>query len=105
MFNYTFLTSLGNLGSGSLHQLILIGSIILVFYFFMIRPQYRRQREQKNFLDQIKKGEPLISIGGIHGRVYEVSDDTVTLEIDNKGSKITIAKNAISLEASQKQGK
>ena len=105
MLNYIFLTLLDNLGNGSMHQLILIGSIVLVFYFFMIRPQYKRQKDQRKFLDQLKKGDPLISIGGIHGKMCEASDDTVTLEIDSKGSKITIAKSAISLEASQKQAK
>ena len=89
--------------SSSMHQIFLIGSIALVFYFFMIRPQHKRQREQKNFLEQLKKGDSLVTIGGIHGNVYSVTDDTVTLDIDNKGAKLTISNGAIAPQQPTKQ--
>jgi preprotein translocase subunit YajC len=73
--------------------------MLLVFYFFMIRPQQKRKKEQRTFLEKIRKGEQVITIGGIHGKVYDVAEDTLTLEIDNKGSKITISRGAIALEA------
>jgi preprotein translocase subunit YajC len=82
----------------SFHQPILIVSMLLVFYFFMIRPQQKRKKEQRTFLEKIKKGEQVITIGGIHGKVYDVAEDTLTLEIDNKGSKITVSRGAIALE-------
>jgi len=82
-----------------MHQYILLGSIVLIFYFFMIRPQQRRQQAQRRLLATLKKGVPLVTIGGIHGTVYEVSDDTVTLEIDRKGAKITVSKGAIAPES------
>ncbi len=104
MLNYILLQVTSNEGS-SIHQYILIGIIVLVFYFFMIRPQQRRQKEQRNLLEQIKKGEQLVTIGGIHGKVYEVAEDTVTLEVDNKGSKLTVSKGAISLESSRGKSK
>ena len=88
-----------------IQQIALIGSVILVFYFFMIRPQQRRQKEQRNFLEQIKKGEQVVTIGGIHGKVYEVTDDLVTLEIDNKGSKLSVSKGAISIESTKRHTK
>jgi len=86
----------------SIHQFVLIGGMLLVFYFFMIRPQQKRKKEQHTFLEKIKKGERVITIGGIHGKVYDVSEDTLTLEVDNKGSKITVSKGAISLDSTKR---
>jgi len=85
-----------------MYQFILIGGMVLVFYFFIIRPQQRRKKEQYTFLEKIKKGEQVITIGGIHGKVYEVSEDAITLEVDSKGSKITVAKGAISLDSTRR---
>lgn len=84
-------------------NLLLIASFILVFYFFMIRPQQRRQKEQRNFVDQLKKGDKVITIGGVHGTIHEVDEQTVVLEVDHKGTKITFAKNAIAIDATKKQ--
>ncbi len=84
-------------------NLLLIGSFILVFYFFMIRPQQKRQKEQRNLIDQLKKGDKVITIGGVHGTIYEVTDQLVVLEVDNKGSKITFSKSAISIDATKRQ--
>ncbi|MCU0317844.1 MAG: preprotein translocase subunit YajC [Amoebophilaceae bacterium] len=85
-----------------IQQYILIGGMLLVFYFFMVRPQQRRKREQFTFLENIKKGDHVVTIGGIHGKVYDVSDGTLTLEIDSKGSKITVARGAISPDSTKK---
>lgn len=79
-----------------MQQYIMFAAIFVVFYFFMIRPQYKKQKDQKNFLAKLKKGDELVTIGGIHGTVYEIKDGVVILEIDTKGSKITISKEAIS---------
>ena len=84
-----------------MYQFILIGGILLVFYFFMIRPQQKRQREQRSFLEQMKKGTHVVTIGGIHGKIYEVAADTVTLEVDQKGAKITVSRGAISLDSTK----
>lgn len=102
MIDYILLQAASTDGN-SMHQFVLIGGVVLVFYFFMIRPQQKRQKAQKDLLQQIKKGDQLVTIGGIHGKVCEVADDTVLLEIDSKGAKVTIAKSAISLESSSKQ--
>ena len=90
---------------GSVSQFILIGSMLLVFYFFMIRPQQKRKKEQRTFLEKIKKGEHVITIGGIHGKVCDITGDTLTLEVDNKGSKITIARGAISLDSTKQHAR
>lgn len=86
---------------GNMPQFILLGGILMVFYLFMIRPQQRRQKEQRTFLEKMKKGTPVVTIGGIHGKIHEVTDNTVTLEMDNKGTKMTFSKGAISLDSTK----
>jgi len=88
-------------GGGWVQQVILFGGIALVFYFFMIRPQQKKQKDQKNFISEIKKGDNVVTIGGLHGKVYALSDDTVTIEVD-KSVKLTFEKSSISLEASKR---
>jgi len=82
-------------------SLILFAAMGLVFYFFMIRPQQKKQKEQKKFRDELKKGDLVVTIGGLHGRVYAVEGETVTLDVD-KGIKLVFEKSAISQEASKK---
>ena len=78
--------------------LILIG---IVFYFFMIRPQTKKRKDQKNFIEAIKKGDKVVTIGGIHGKIADINEDTYLLEIEN-GVKMKIDKVSVSLEASKK---
>lgn len=74
-----------------------IGMIVLMFvvvYFFMIRPQQKRQKEIKKFRDSIKNGDKVITAGGIYGKVKDVKETTITLEIaDNV--RISIDKNSV----------
>ena len=77
-----------------IYQVIMWVGIIGVFYFFMIRPQQKKQKEQKELLGNLKKGDRVVTIGGIHARVYTVEDTTVTLELD-KGVKLTVDKSAV----------
>lgn len=88
-------------GSAMTGNLILIGGIIIIFYFFMIRPQQKKQKDQKKFLSEIKKGDMAVTLGGIHGKIAAIDDETVLLEID-RGTKIKVEKSSISLEASRK---
>lgn len=88
-------------GGGWVQQLVLFGGIALVFYFFMIRPQQKKQKDQKNFINEIKKGDNVVTIGGMHGKVFNITDETVTVEVD-KGMKLTFEKSSISLEASKR---
>lgn len=78
--------------------LILIG---IVFYFFMIRPQTKKMKDQRNFIEGIKKGDRVVTIGGIHGKIADINEDTYMLEIEN-GVKMKIDKVSVSLEASKK---
>ena len=85
---------------GGLSSLILFGGVALVFYFFMIRPQQKKQKEQKKFIEEIKRGDQVVTVGGVHGKVLSTDETTVVLEVD-KGVKITFQKSAISLDASK----
>ena len=77
-----------------IYQVVMWVGIIGVFYFFMIRPQQKKQKEQKELLNSIKKGDQVVTIGGIHAKVYTVEETLVTLELD-KGVKLTVDKTAI----------
>ncbi|MBW3467849.1 preprotein translocase subunit YajC [Arthrospiribacter ruber] len=88
-------------GGGIMGQVFLFGSIILIMYFFMIRPQQKKQKETKNFLEAMKKGDTVVTIGGIHGKVNAIDGDTVIVELD-KGMKIKVEKSAISAEYTKK---
>ncbi len=62
--------------------------IIAVFYFLLIRPQKKRDREQKNLLNSLKKGDQIITIGGFYGKILSVKDDIITLQIGDNTAKI-----------------
>jgi preprotein translocase subunit YajC len=81
-------------------QFIFFGAIIVVFYFFMIRPQQKKAKDQKKFIDEIKKGDYVVTIGGAHGHVAEMEGETFILEVE-KGGRIRFNKSAISLEATK----
>lgn len=85
-------------------QYVIFGGIILVFYFFMIRPQQKKAKDQKKFIDEVKKGDYVITIGGAHGYVAELDGDTFILEVE-KGGRIRFNKSAISLEATKAANK
>jgi preprotein translocase subunit YajC len=76
-----------------MEQLIMLGMILLVFYFFMIRPQMKKQKELKKFRESLKTGDKVVTIGGVHGKILEVSDSTVL--VNSEGSKIRFEKSAI----------
>ena len=91
-------------GGGSI-QLLMMGAIILVFWMFMIRPQAKKAKLQKQFINDMKKGDKVVTIAGIHGVIHKVNEDnTLQLEI-NPGSYIKIERSAVSLEWSQQLNK
>ena len=86
---------------GGTFQLVMLGGIIVVFWFFMIRPQAKKAKEQKKFIDDIQKGDKVVTIAGIHGTVNKVNEDnTIQLEV-SPGSYLKIEKSSISLEWSK----
>jgi len=77
-----------------------IGFFVLFFvilYFFMIRPQTKKAKDQKNFLNEIKAGDRVVTVGGIHGKVLKVDEDTYLVEVDGN-TKLRIEKSVISLD-------
>jgi preprotein translocase subunit YajC len=81
------------MGDGSLTNILFIGLMFFVFYFFMIRPQMKIQKELKKFREGLAKGDHIVSIGGIHGRILEVTDTTVLIESEK--TKIRLDKSAV----------
>lgn len=74
-------------------QLLMIGLMIGVFYFFMIRPQMKKQKELKKFRENLATGDKIVTIGGIHGKILEVTDTTVL--VTSEGTKLRFDKSAV----------
>ena len=73
---------------------IMLALIFVVMWFFMIRPQRKQQKELQNFRDSLKKGDKVVTIGGIYGTVCEIKENNVLIEVDNN-VKICVSKNAL----------
>src|ERR1043166_1061533 len=87
-------------GQNPLISFLPIIAIVVVFYFFMIRPQMKKAKDQKKYLEALKKGDKILTIGGIYGKIVEIREDsTIIMEVED-GSKMKITKNAVSNEAS-----
>ncbi|HPE39527.1 MAG TPA: preprotein translocase subunit YajC [Bacteroidales bacterium] len=90
----------GAKGGGSYTMLIFLGLMILIFYFFMIRPQQKKQKQVQQFRENLKKGDKIVTIGGIHGKITDVQEGTFTIEVaDNV--KITIEKAAVAIDGNE----
>lgn len=79
---------------------IMMGLLMVVFYFFMIRPQQKKAKDARKFRESIQKGMKVVTIGGVHGKVAEVNDKTVLLEVD-ANVKIRFEKSALAMDSSQ----
>jgi preprotein translocase subunit YajC len=80
--------------AGGANNLVMIVLMIGVFYFFMIRPQMKKQKELKKFREGLKAGDKIVTIGGIHGKILEISDATVLIQ--SEGTKLRLEKSAVS---------
>ncbi len=89
-------------GSSPIPNLIFIGAIIIIFYFFMIRPQTQKAKKLKAYREGIKKGDKIVTIGGIHGKIEEVKDTTLIISVEG-GTRLKIEKSAVSMEFSAGQ--
>ena len=81
---------------------IMLALIFVVMWFFMIRPQRKQQKELQNFRDSLKKGDKVVTIGGIYGTVTEIKDASVLIEVDNS-VKIRVSKQALVKDFSVQQ--
>ena len=97
--SFILLTSTPSSGMGFM-QIVPLLLIVVVFYFFFIRPQMKRTKDQKKFRESLQKGQKIITIGGIHGKIVEIQDTTVTIEVEGQ-VKLRVEKSAIALDNTQ----
>ena len=93
-----------NMGQGaqgnSMLTPLFMGAMILVFWLFMIRPQAKKAKQQKTFISDLKKGDKVVTIAGIHGTINKINEDgTLSLEV-SPGSYLKIEKSTVSMEMS-----
>lgn len=77
--------------------------IVLVFYLFFIRPQMKKSKDQKKYREALKKGDKIVTIGGIHGKIIEVQDTTFTIEVEGQ-NRLKIEKSAVAMDGSSQIG-
>lgn len=94
------LLQLGGDGDGGWMSMLPLFLILIVFYFFFIRPQTKKNKEQKKFRAELKKGDKVITIGGVHGKVAEIKENSIVLDAGNQ-VKLTIEKSALVMDSSE----
>ena len=83
--------------SSGLAQLFFPVGILVVFYFFLIRPEQNKKKKQGDFVNNLKKGQRVVTVGGVHGKIVNIEKTVVTLDVD-RGTKIQFDRNSVSLE-------
>jgi preprotein translocase subunit YajC len=83
--------------SGGIGAFLPIILIIVVFYFFMIRPQSKKNKDLKKFRENLKRGDKIITVGGIHGKILDVGETTFVIETEGQ-TKLKIEKSAVATE-------
>ena len=92
-----FLLAAGNTDSSGIFGLLLPFVLIFaVFYFFIYRPQQKREQKHDEMVENLSKGDQIVTIGGIHGTVRRIDDDSILAQVDSNGVKLRIDKQAIS---------
>jgi len=81
LLNILLMAPQGKGQGGALGSFLMLFAIIIIFYLFLIRPQMKKQKEVRNFRSSLKKGDKVLTIGGIYGKITDIKDTTVTLEI------------------------
>lgn len=79
--------------------IIMLLLLVVVFYFFMMRPQMKKAKEQKKFRENLKKGDKVITIGGIYGKIVDIFEKAIVIEVES-GAKLRISKEAVSADNS-----
>ncbi len=79
--------------------LIMMGLVMVVIYFFMLRPQMKKSKDEKKFREELKKGDRIVTIGGIHGKINEIRDDSFIIEVEGN-NRLKIDKSAVSMTSS-----
>ena len=79
---------------GGLSGMVMIIAMIVIFYFFMIRPQSKKQKEIKKAREAMQKGDSVVTAGGIHGKIREINDNTLLIEV-SPGVSIKVDKTSV----------
>ncbi len=82
--------------STGMSSLIMFGMIFAVMYFFMIRPQIKKQKKEREYRSALQKGDDVITIGGVYGKITDVKEDAFIIEVHG-GSKLKVLKTAVSM--------
>ena len=83
-------------GSSIVPTLITFGLVFVIFYFLIIRPQNKKKKDTENMLKALKKGDRVVSIGGIHGTIQSAKEDKVVLKLEGSDTRMTFSRSAIS---------
>ena len=100
MNNLFILMAGGAQGGNPIAQIVPLVLIIVVFYFFMIRPQMKKAKETKKYIESLKVGDKILTIGGIYGTIQKLNEDGTIIMAVEDGTKMKISKNAVSQDAS-----
>ncbi len=87
-------TAAPNQSMSLMSTVVTFGLIFVIFYFLIIRPQNKKQKEMQKMIEAIKKGDKVVTIGGVHGTVQNVKDSTVVIKVDDD-CKIEFSKSAV----------
>lgn len=87
-------------GQSMLSTILPMVLIMIVFYFFMIRPQMKKAKDHKKLVEELKKGDKVVTTAGIHGIIRDLNETTFLIEVEG-GTKIRFDKSAVSLEATK----
>ncbi|GAP42727.1 MULTISPECIES: preprotein translocase subunit YajC [Lentimicrobium] len=99
MFTSALLMAPAEGGGSGYSSLIFLVLIMVVFYFFFIRPQAKKAKDLRKYREALKKGDKIVTIGGIHGKIVEVQETTFTIEVED-GTRLRIEKSAVAGDAS-----
>jgi len=93
-------TAQSNSSGGGYQTMLMFALLILVFYLFFIRPQTKKNKEMRKYREALQKGDKVITIGGLHGKINEVRETTLVLELIDK-TRVEVEKSAISNDPNQ----
>ncbi len=85
----------GSGGGGIVGLLFPLVLIIGVFYFFIYRPQQKREEEHQEMVDNLEQGDKIVTVGGIHGTIQKIDDDSILAQVDSKGTRLRFDKDSI----------
>ena len=96
-----FLQVTSEVDNSGMMNIIFLLVIFVIFYFFMVRPQNKKRKDLQNMRENLKKGQSIVTIGGIHGKISDVHESTVTIIVDSN-TKIKVDKSSVSMDSTTK---